>query len=194
MNDGRKKAAFSGILLLLADVQLPPLPQGRPTTELRERWLSTCEVAMARGVRRAGTFARMTGVTPRTAKRWMSEVEARWRAEAETDASNIRREQLYREATEVAERAWAVVLAGKHPAWVVGAMRVVLESIRRRARLCGIDGPPPALRPDAVLDHMLESSPDSNSIEIDLAEAGRQLAIALSSQQRERPPGLTPTK
>ena len=174
--------SFSGIPSALRGVRLPPLPTGRPTNELREQWLSTCEVAMARGVRRPGTFARMTGVTPRTAKAWMSEVEARWQADADTDASNIRREQLYREAAEVAERAWTV-----------GALRVVLESIRRRARLCGIDGPAvdlvdgidggSALLVGGGRDQ--DASADGEH-EPTLAEIGREVAKLLSAPQVER--------
>lgn len=189
MNGGTKETPFSGIQSLLADVQLPPLPRGRASKDLRERWLQVCEIWLSRGGRKPGTFARTTGVTPRTARRWIAEIDARWRADAQTDAGNIRREQLYREAADVAERAWAVVLAGKHPGWTVGALRVVLESIRRRARLCGIDGHVVDLA--AGLDGCSGTQDDSGRDKLatpdgrrepTLADVGREVAKLLSTQ------------
>ena len=177
-----ESAAIRRVLDPLAGVELPPVPRGRASRELRRQWLQVCEFAMARGVRRPGTLARMTGLTPRTAKRWMAEVEAGWKQGMAEDERNVRREQLYREADAIARQAWQIVLDGKHPGWVIGALRVVLEANKRRARLCGMDGHQIDLTQDLQSISMLEAGKGGP---LDLAEAGSMLAQQLSSPTTE---------
>ena len=96
------------------------------------------EQMMLDGVDTATDLAATTGLTRRTAARWMAEVRAGWR-QPDRSPLDAQRAALYEEAQAVAATAWD--LLGQRPmspSSTVGTLKAILATLDRRAALLGL--------------------------------------------------------
>ena len=94
---------------------------------------------MQQGIERPSHMARRTGLTFRTAKRWMDQVRKQWADALSAEERNFRQELLYREAEAISRDGWEIALGSNNRSVVIGALRTILASNSRRADLIGCD-------------------------------------------------------
>ena len=119
-------------------MEFPPRPQGRPSNALKAQWLAVIEVLMTAGIERPSHMAQRTGLTFHTAKRWMQQVRKKWASQIDSKERAILGELLYRRASEVGEAAWKLAQTSNNHSVVIGALRTILESVDKRARIYGL--------------------------------------------------------
>ena len=100
------------------------------------------ERLMLDGVETATELAIATGLSRRTAGRWMAEVRAGW-GEPDRARLNARRDALYEEAQALAATAWDLLRQRPmSPSTAVGTLKVILATMDRRAALLGAPSAP----------------------------------------------------
>lgn len=114
---------------------LPKLRRGRPRNWIKSRWLAVVEALMCAGVERPSHMARRTGLTFRTAKRWMNQIRREWAEELPEAERQYRIDALYDEASDAASRAWETAVNTTNPCIKLGALKAILASNSKRARL-----------------------------------------------------------
>lgn len=160
---------------------------GRISADEKREWLEiTCEL-MARGVRNPTQLRRLTGLTWDTCRNYIEEAKMHQALQLDTVGElEARREALFWEADAVAKEAFRRSFEEEHAASRVGYLRLVLESNRRKASLCGLD----SIKLNVETKHKITASID---VVADVAEKlnlpldafekiGRDTALALSNQ------------
>ena len=126
---------------LLAGISLPPSRGvGRVKDADLPPWLDAVGILIARGVDRPSQMARILGIGYDTAKLWMEKTQEKWAATLEEERVNWRREKLFQEMEEVSQVAWAGAMdAGLADKDKVAYLKVIVDSNKRKASLCGLD-------------------------------------------------------
>ena len=115
--------------------ELPKLRKGRPRNWIKRAWLECVEALMRAGVERPSHMVKRTGLTFRTAKRWMNQVGREWAKELPDEERRYRIDALYDEASDAASKAWATAISTNNPCVKLGALKAILESNRKRSVL-----------------------------------------------------------
>lgn len=100
------------------------------------------EALMERGVCHSSKLSQVTGIKPVHIRKVQAAVVKRWGEVYTSEKVNFRREQLYKEATRVSLEAWELLSSAKNDddfANCLKALKVVIDSNKRRATLTGLD-------------------------------------------------------
>ena len=128
---------------VLEGIILPRKPgKGRWPQELRDEWLDITEILLGRGVDSMRRMSRLTLITPKACGSLMDEVKKRWAEGVTSKELNWRREQLFREADEVARQAWDGVAEARDDGNIKAQgdmLRIVLAANSRKSKLIGAD-------------------------------------------------------
>lgn len=172
---------------LLDGLTIPEkMKRGRPNNGVAEAWLELVETIMGRGITSPYRLSLLLDVPYATADGWIKRIHKKWGDGLGTQELNWRREELYREADNVAQMAWAAALTAEIPKDRAEALGMILKANARKAKLCGLDTIKVSVKTEttvkATIDVVASVEQRFALAPGALAELGRQASILFSTR------------